>query len=148
MGTKVVSSGELGIQASVGKDSVTVVVVVVDGTHHVEAEVAETHTYFAVVENTRTVGVVAVAETKSRTVNWGDCLIFLTRRKDREWVSGVLAGDKIVVAVEAVECKIVKVVDGIEWAEMALYRSGLVPVQDLTKHAGSGIVGVVVVTWW
>jgi hypothetical protein len=53
--TKVVSSVEVGTQASVDRGSAAVVVAVADSTSHVEVGVAETHTWSVVVENTRSV---------------------------------------------------------------------------------------------
>ena len=139
-GTKVVSSGEVGIRVSVGKGSAAVVVVV-DGTSYVEVGAVETHTWLVVVEYTRSVGVAAVAESKSRRVSWDYFSAFLTRRKDRAWVSAgavkVVEG-RIVEVVEVVGCKILKVADGVELVEMELRHIGLASVQDLTNRADSG----------
>ena len=124
--TKVVSSGEVGIRASVGVgkgSAAAVVVVVADGIGYFGAGVAETHTWFVVVENTRSEGV------KSRTVSWGDRSTLLTRRKGRVWVSVVVevvevVDGRMVKVVEAAECKFVKSAGGVELVEVAPHHIG------------------------
>ena len=98
MGTKVVSSGEVGTQVSAGIGSAVVVVLEV-GTDYVE-EAAGEKTRFVVVENTDSEGV--VVGWRSRTASLGCFPTFLTQRRGS------------VVEVEAVGCMAGKVVVSVE----------------------------------
>ena len=144
--TKVVSSGEVEIRASVGKGSAAAAL----GTGHVEAGVAEAHTCFVAVEHTRFVGVVVVAELKLKMVSGGYCSTPLTRSKGRVWVSaGVVVVEGMIA--ELAECEVVEAFGGDELVEMALYRTGSVSVQGLANWADfgkAGAAGAAAGTWW
>ena len=138
---KVVSSGEVGIQASAGRGSAVVVVaaaaVEVD-MGYVEAGVAESRTWNVAVGNT--CSVVAAAELKSRRVGWGCYPTSLTLPKGHVRVS---AGEAVV------GCR-VEVAVGVELAEMVPRRIGSALVQGSTNCTDfeKVAVEVEVVTWW
>ena len=130
-GTKVVSSGEVGIQASAGTGSAVVAAAaLVIGTGYAGAEVAGENTSFVAVENTCSVEV--VVEWKPRTARLGYYQTSLTRRRDRGRVSVEGAG--------VVERTAVKVVAGVEPVEKTPCRIGSASAQGLTNYIGSGRV--------
>ena len=79
----VVSSGEVGIQVSVGTCSATVVAIVALGvdTGYAEMEVAGENISFAAVENTRSAEV-GVVGWKPRTASWSYCPASLAQHRD------------------------------------------------------------------
>ena len=118
--TKVVSSGEVGIQASADTGSAVVALEVDTG--YAEAEGAGEKTWFVVVENTYSVGV--VVGWGSRTASLGYCPTSLARSRDRGRVS--------VEVVVVVECRVVKFV-GVEPVESEPFRIGWAFAKGLTS---------------
>ena len=109
MDTKVVSSGEVGIQTSAGIGSAVVAALGAD-TDRAGEEAGE-KTQFVAVENTCSEGVVVGWESKMATLY---CFpTFLTQRMDREWgsvvvgVVGCTVG--VVVSVEAMETVLARI---------------------------------------